>query len=363
MSSTLVATPLNTRPTLRFGSNAHAAADELLQTLEMREAVGGLSSMEMTFTDWGPAAHGQGVDFAFADGRILKLGTEVTAYAGSTAAPQEIFRGRISALECHAPQDGPPLISALAEDALQAARKTRRARVFDRSSPADIVRAIAAEHGLTPVLRDGLDQPVSDWTQMNQSDLAFLREVLERTDADLQVVGAELQAGPRSGPARNAVELRLHDNLLSVSVMADLANQPSEIRVSGYDPVAGESVAGHATDGRLGPGSGVTGPALVRRALGGTRAETIGHAEALTQGEADLLAKAVFQRRARQFVKVQGRAAGNPALRVGTHVTLERVSPIVAGTYIVTEAVHHFDQRTGYITRFCAESAYFGGQA
>jgi uncharacterized protein len=362
MATDLIATPVNTRPTLRINGEAHAVVDELLQSLVLKEATGGLSALEVTLIDWTPRGT-EGAGFAFDDSAILKLGSEIKAYAGSIAAPQEIFRGRISALEFQTPQDGPPLITVLAEDPLQGARKTRRSRLFEAASPADVVRAVATEHGLRPVIRAGLNEPVMDWMQMNQSDLAFLRAILERVDGDVQVVGEELQAGPRSGPARNQVELRLHDNLLSVSIAADLAEQVIEQRVTGFNPATGEEVKAVVTSGQLGPGEGITGAAIVARALGINRAETHGYSEALSQSEADVMAKACFQQRARRFVRATGRAAGNPALRVGTFVTLQRVSPLVAGTYIVTQATHRFDQRTGYVTHFCAESAYFGGRA
>jgi uncharacterized protein len=361
MPAALLATPVNTRPTLRVNGQQNAIVDELLRGMIFREERGGLASLEVVLTDWLTRGGGQ-AGFAFGDGAVLKLGAEIRAYAGSTQRPQELFRGRVSALESSGQQDGPPLLTVLAEDRLHKARKTRRSRVFERMTPADLVRKLAGEHNLTPVIR-GLDRPSCDWVQANQSDLAFLRALLERFDADLQIVGDELQAGPVSSWSRGQVELRLHDNLLSVDVIADLADQATEVRTAGRDPASGETVRGSASSGDLGPGTGRTAAALLRQAMDVDKPETVAWNETMTAAEADLLARSVFQHRARRFVRATGRAVGNAALRVGAQVRLKRLNPLFEGPYIVSAATHRFGHGSGYITEFSAESAYFGGSS
>lgn len=360
MSAALTVSPVNTRPTLRIAGQRHDIVDRLLQTMVLRENRGGLASLELGFVDWVTRDGGQ-AGFAFADGAIIKLGAEIVAFGGDTSSARELFRGRITGLECRGSAEGPPLLAVLAEDRLQRARKTRRSRIFENASPADVVRAIAAEHRLTPVVTD-LDRPRSDWTQVNQSDLAFLRAVLARVDADLQVVGDELQAGPCSQIRRGEVELRLHDNLLSVEILADLADQTAEVRVAGRDPASGQPVRASASDGPLGVGSGQRASAFLAGALDLSQPETLAHGETTTQAEADLLAQASFVRRARRFVRASGRAMGEPLLRVGTTARLLRVNPLFEGAYAVTAATHRYDIATGSITDFQAESAFFGGR-
>ena len=57
--------------------------------------------------------------------------------------------------------------------------------------------------------------------QLNESDLHFLRRLLARYDADLQVVAAELHATPRSQAQRNAIELDMNSQLHEVRILAD----------------------------------------------------------------------------------------------------------------------------------------------
>ena len=162
----------------------------------------------------------------------------------------EVFDGHVTALEAEVGPSTAPLFTLLAEDRLFKARKTRRSRTFDEVTPADIVRTIAGDHGLTPEVRDGLDAPTGTWSQMNESDLAFLRRILDRFDADAQAVAGALQAGPRARDPRTTVILRLGEALVRARMTADLADQA--------DGSAGRRLrSGHRrTGGRDGDGRG-----------------------------------------------------------------------------------------------------------
>ena len=92
-----------------------------------------------------------------------------------------------------------------------------------------------------------------------------------------------------------------------------------------------------------------------------TRSEHIGNFANRNQSEAQALADADFLQRSRKFVVARGCAAGNPALRVGSWVTLTGLGPRFSNDYFVTSTVHHWDTENGYETEFTAECAYLGG--
>lgn len=352
---------VSARPTIRVGEQAFPLLSANITRMRMTEAAGGLSSIEITFTDW--LSHPDGTaGYGATSGSPLKLGAKIKVYAGATSQPQEIFSGMITAIEGEVGGSSPPTFTILAEDGLWKARKTRRTRTFEDAAPADIARRIAQDHGLTPEIRDGLDQPVRDWAQMNESDLAFLRRVLLAYDADVQIVGDKLQAGPLARDRRTAVTLRLGGGLLRARVTADLADQATEVRVSSFDPETGEAVTATATAGELGAGAGAQGPAAVREAMGEAR-EHVGSAGPLTQSDADKLARALYGQRARRFVRVDATAQGDASLRVGSWVTLAGINPFFQNDYVVTQAIHRFDLASGYVTDLLAEGAYLGSPA
>lgn len=344
------------RPTVRLDGQELPLLSANIIRFRMREAEGGMSSCELTLSDV-LSFQGGGSGYGATPDSPIRLGAALAVYGGASDAPQEIFAGRLTALEAEAGTHTAPLFTLIAEDKLFAARRKRRSRLFEQSSPADIVRAIADGHGLTPEIRDGLAAPIADWVQMNESDLAFLRRVLARVDADLQLVGERLQVGPVADAPRATVTLMLGTTLMRARLTADLADQATAIRVGSYDPASGEEVSAEATTGRMGPGSGRNGATLLRESFEDVR-EHIGHHGPMTQSEAQDIAQAQFGRRARRFVRVDATAKGDPAIRVGTRVTISGVNPFFENDYTVQEATHRFDLATGYLTDFIAEGAY-----
>jgi phage protein D len=144
-------------------------------------------------------------------------------------------------------------------------------------------------------------------------------------------------------------------------VIADLADQVTSSTARGWNAADGAAVEGVATSGtHLGPGRGRDGAAVLRETLD-ARAEHVGHLAVATRDEAQAVAEAAYDLRARRFVTVEGTAEGNAQLRVGAHVTLANMTPQFDNTYYVVRSCHLFDLQQGYRTDFRAECAYLGG--
>jgi uncharacterized protein len=349
------------RPTIHFAGRMDERASELLIGMRMDEHEGGMSALELRFSNWASLAAG-GAEYAFGAGSNVKLGAQVDVYCGDEQEQHEIFfRGTVSAIEAEYATGSPPELTVLAEDRLQRARMGRRSRVYANKSPADVVRDIAGDLSLTPVIA-GLSAPVGTWAQLNESDLSFLRRLLYRFDADVQIVGGELHVSPRGDVRRGTpLELELHGQLARARIAVDLADQVTKITTRGWNAADGRAVT--ATAAALthsGPGQGRDSAALLREAFE-ERAEHIAHVAVTTDEEARAVAEAAFDLRARRFVTLEGVTEGNPQLRVGTHCRITGVDRCFENTYYVTRASHRYDVREGYRTEFSAECAYLGG--
>jgi phage protein D len=345
-------------PTVQIDGQANDKVTAQMLTMEMREQEGGMSSLEMRFSNFGSFTTGL-ADMVFEDGAILKLGAAVLVCAGDASSPTEIFRGKITALEGRFPDTGPPDLVVLAEDALQGARMARSTKNWDSATLTQIATQVASNLGLSPVLA-GLDSNVGTQLQFNESDLAFLRRLLARYDADVQIVGTELHASPRNQAQRNSIEIDLNSQLKHVSVLADLSHQVTQITATGWDYTQGQAINVTSQTNSFGPGSGKTGPAWLQQALN-TRSEQIGQFSSLNAQEAQALVDAEFAQRTRTFVVAHGVSEGNPNLRVGTYLQLVGLGARFSNTYYTTATVHRFDTQGGYETRFTAECAYLGG--
>jgi hypothetical protein len=344
------------RPTVQVDEKDNAEVTGALIAMRMVEEEGGLCSLELRLGNFGGGP--SGASLIFEDEKAVKLGSQLSIYSGDVNTPQEIFRGPVTGLEAEFPEGEPPELLVLAEDKLQLARLARRSKVHDKLKIADLAKSVAQQVGLTDKVT-GYTTDIGTQVQLNESDLAFLRRLLARYDGDLQVVGQELQVSPRGDVKRGAVELELYSQLRRIRVTADLAHQVTEISSTGWNEVQGKRVKATSKGAHGGPGSGRTGPSLVSQ-ITNDRSEHVAHLVAATQDEAQAIADAEFDRRARRFVLVEGTCEGNPQLRVGTHVSLKGLSGRLDNTYYVVRAVHRFDQRSGYLTDFEAEGAFLG---
>ena len=344
-------------PTVQIDGQANDKVTAQLLGVEVRESEGGMSALEMRLSNFGTFAS-QIANLVFEDGAIVKLGAAVLVYSGDASSPTEVFRGKITALEGRFPSGAPPELVVLAEDALQTARMQRRTKTWNSATVTQIASQVASNLGLTPVL-SGLDTGIGDQLQLNESDLHFLRRLLARYDADVQVVGTELHASPRAQAQRNSIEIDLNSQLKEVRVIADLSHQVTQMTATGWDYTQGQTISVTSQTTSFGPGSGQTGKDWLGQALS-TRSENLGQFANLNTADAQALVDAEFAQRIRTFVVAHGVSEGNPNLRVGTYLKLNGLGPRFSNTYYTTATVHHFDTEKGYETRFRAECAYLG---
>jgi phage protein D len=326
--------------------------------LQVCEGVAGLKTLEAHFLAVDSAATGPHALLRHLDGTTIDLGRIVEVALGSDTAQRRVFDGALSGIELVLDDGRPPVVVALAEDALMRLRMTRRLRTYTGVTDAEIAEVIAREHGLRA--DTSADGPRYDVVQQfNQSDLAFLRERARLVRAELWCTGRTLHFRGRHDRQATEVTLVRGRDLLSVRLLADLAHQRSEVAVTGYD-----AAGMRAIDERAGPDvveaevtGGRTGARLVARALGESTTLRVREA-ALTAEEASAWARAEMLRRGRRFVTVTGTTNGSPDLVVGSRVTLELVgAPFEGAGYYITRVRHTFDLRHGFRTRFEAERA------
>ena len=348
------------RPTIRVDGQLQAAlGDALLQSLLVEETTLGLFRCEANFNNWGPKDNQVG--FLFFDRQILDFGKAFSVEFGPPGTAGPVFAGRITGLEAQYPPARPPEFMVLAEDRFQDLRMERHTRSFEEVTDTEIVQQIASQHGLTAQVDvDGPTHRVL--VQMNQSDLAFLRERMTAIDAELWIDNRTLYAQARSRRNAGRVSFTYGQNLLEFSVLADLAHQRTAVCVSGWDIAAKQAIdveAGQSTiraelNGGRG-GSAVLGQALAQRR------ERVVSAVPLSQQEAQAMAEARYRARARSFISGAGVVDGNVKIRVGSTVELAGLGSFFDGPYYVTLARHTFDLQNGYRTTFEVERPGIGG--
>lgn len=338
-----------------------------LQSLTVMETTEGLYRCEARFANWGD--RGNGPDYVYFDRDLLDFGKTIAVTLRAGDGQAGVFTGKISAIEGQFMQQEPPQIVILAEDAAQRLRQTRRTRTFEEVSDQDVFERIAQEHCLQAEI--DLNSPTYPViAQLNQSDLAFLRERARRLAAEIWIEGNTLRVQGRSNRQQNSDSdpLKLvfkggRGGLMEFSVIADTANQYTKVLGSGWDVQAKERLDYEATDSVLGSElAGATSAASIVSQAFGDRTDRIAQQMPLTSEEMQAIAEASFRAQARRFVVGTGKAQGDARIRVGRAISLEGLGPLFTGTYYVTEVQHCFKSGLGggYTTEFVVERPGIG---
>jgi uncharacterized protein len=341
------------RPSIEVEGQRNATLTSALQALDVTEAIEGIYRCSATFGNWGGADR---PGFQHFGRDLLDFGKKI----GVKVEDKLLFEGRITAIAGKFPEAGPPQVAIHAEDRLQDLRMTRRTRCFADASLADVARRIAGDHGLTPQL--DLSGPTHKiLAQLNQSDLAFLRDLARREDAQIWIAGAKLHVTQRARRGGAAVELSWAGKLREFEVSADLAHQRTELTASGWN-AADKRVAKHTANEQAmsselnGASSGI---ATLQRAFG-ARKDTLAHNTASTSEEAKAQAEAALRHLARRFLVGRGVAETQHSLRVGAKLRIQGTGPLFEGEYFVTDVHHRFDAARGLRTEFSCDRPGIG---
>jgi phage protein D len=344
----------SSRPTINVAGEDNGDLGGGLMRLLIVENTSGLYRCEATFGNLGDKDGSSG--FLFFDRKTLDFGKQFKI----TLESDVIFDGKITALEASFPEGQPPEITVLAEDRFQDLRMTRRTRSFADVSDSDVMNQVASDHGLSASVNvTGPTYKVL--AQVNQSDLAFLRERASAIDAELWMDGSTLNAKPRTNRTSGSIEMSYGNKLREFSVMADLARQRTSVTVSGWDVAAKSELKHEATDSVLGGelNGDASGSSILQSAFG-ARKESFAHTVPLTSGETQAEAEALFKMTARRFVVGRGVAETSSKLRVGAYVDLKEIGPLFSGKYYLSEIKHIFDSTKGLRTEFTGERPGLG---
>jgi phage protein D len=341
------------RPLIEIQGQEESQLSAALVSLLIVENVQGLYRCELRVANLGEA--GRAVGFLFLDRQKVDFGHGLKV---KTVDGTSIFDGRVMAFEADYPEGEQPQITFLAEDRLQDLRMTRRTRNFDEISDSDLFQRIAQDHSLRADVN--ITGPTHRLlTQVNQSDLAFLRERARLIEAEIWLEGDTLHASSRSERRGDNLQLSYGGTLRQFTVLADLAQQRTAIKVTGWD-VGGKQAIEHEADEaaiRSEISSNKSGAALLQEKLG-ARKDMLAHTVPLTLEEARSYAEGVFRSRARRFVTGRGITEFDAKLRVGNTVELLGLGGMFSGKYALTEVRHTFDMRHGFRTEFAAERAF-----
>jgi phage protein D len=345
------------RPTVAIEGQIASDLAAALMSLEIRERIDGLAQAQLAFGNWGTRDGAPGYTLFGRD--RLEFGKKLEVKLGDAL----LFAGRVMALQARFPKAGAGEAELVvqADDALQDLRMKRRSRSFDQASLGDAAQRIASDHGLTAAV-DADSPTLPLLAQVNQSDLAFLREQARRCEAEVWLDGTTLHLAARKRRAGAALQLDYGGKLMGFDVRADLALQRTELSVAGWSVADKQAIKETANaDSVLGSetGDGEAGAALLQSKIG-ARPDMVAHLHPGSADEARQIAEAWLRQINRRFVVGHGVAQPDARLRCGASVELTGLGPLFSGKYSLAEVAHRFDMADGLRTEFVAERPWIG---
>ena len=344
----------SSRPTILIDGEEKSDLEQRLISMLIAENTEGLYRCELTIGNWGPVNNQIG--FVYFDRQTIDFGKTLKIKLDADT----LFEGRVMALEANFPEGQPPEMTVLAEDRFQDLRMKRRTRTFENMSDSDVFNQIANDHGLSPNISvSGSTHTIL--AQVNQSDLAFMRDRAHAVDAELWMDGSTLNVQSHSSRGGQPVELAYGATLRKFTALADLSSQRTSFSISGWDVSGKAALSYEATESVVsGELNGDTSGISILSSKFGDRKESVAHAVPLTSQETQAVAESYFKLTARRFVVGKGVAETDPALRVGNKVRITGLGPLLSGTYYLTEVKHLFDGEKGIRTEIAAQRAGLG---
>jgi phage protein D len=292
-------------------------------------------------------------DLAWLDNRqLFAIGNSVDIRLGYANDLAVVFQGEITGIEPEFSSDRPPKLKLRGYDRRHRLQRHRQTRTFTQRKDSDIAAQIASEVGLLPQVQDS--QTIHDYLiQANQTDWEFLQERARRIQYDLLVEGKTLIFQPVANANAAIATLTREADILSFSPRLSVMGQISEVAVRGWDFKEKKATLGQATRGDevSQMGGQTSGAALVASAFG-KAAATVSDRPILSQGSADRMAKAEFNRSVLGLIVGEGMVLGRTDLQPGKVIQLDGLGQQFSGRYYLTNVTHCYYPDRGYYTDF-----------
>jgi phage protein D len=291
-------------------------------------------------------------DMKQVDSFAYEIGAEVEILLASAqeGSLQPVFKGQVTALEPEFSAGG-AYVALRGYDNSHAMHRTKRTQTYQNATADDIAHKVAERSGLQPGTIEAAGAPHDFIQQSNESDWEFLWRLAAAIDFEVVVVDKEMHFRKAGGLAgAEPVTLAWGAQLVSFRPRVTGVQQLHEVLVRAWDPSSKQVIESTATADAPSSTIGIERDGVVQSLGGG--AMTVADRPVITQAEADSLAKSVAAHLGNAFVEAEGSCHGDPRIRAGSKVKIEKVGERFAGTYSLSAVTHVFRGAKGYETHF-----------
>jgi phage protein D/phage baseplate assembly protein gpV len=313
---------------------------------DVSEEVGRHGRLSLLVQNWDPDTR----SVRHSDDGPFLPGASIEVHLGYHSELTSVFAGVIASVTTHFPAEGRPVLRVEGRSRSILLEHPPRSRQLEDVSDADVVSAIAADHGLDMDASDGVTRAAvvsdrrSDWDLLTAraAELGWVTYVRDET----------LVFRPPAAKD-DPIELEYGLNLTEMHLTQDLTQVTDSVVAVGWDidalePV--ESEAGAAQAG-LDLGDRKDHGAAVGDAGWSLREERISSPALTAADGVDAIAVGRQRSAALAHLHGTGMVVGNPAMRCDRWLSISGVGERMSGPHYVG-AVRHRVSARGYVTEF-----------
>ena len=329
--------------------NGTAASSELMR--DLRELVVDTSlHLPDMFT-----IHLDDPNLTWMDSSEFDIGKEVEISGkeeGASSPTDLITKGEITAIEPEMTEAGATTLIIRGYDKTHRLHRGKKTRTFLQATDSDIVNKVVSDVGLSAET-DSTSEVHEHVFQDSQSDIDFLRDRAKRVGFYLYFQDGKLQFRQQPSAGNSTATLEWGVNLMNFQARLSTAEQVEDVEVHGWDVKNKQAIIGKSSTPQGTPTVDNVnhGGNAAKKAFGGTSKEVVNHYPVWTQGEADKFAQSILSDCCHAFFEAEGSCLGNPAVRAGAEVDIQKIGNRFSGRYKITRAIHRYDL-SGYSTEF-----------
>ena len=291
-------------------------------------------------------------------GKPIKIGLtsstsseEDSNSSDSENEPDYLIEGEITAIETHFSDRTQAPIIIRGYDFSHRLHRGRFNRSFQNMTDSDIVKKVINEVGIASGTIDESGIPHDYVFQENQTNMAFLRDRAARLGYELFVQDGKLNF--REPKGEETLQLKWLNDISDFRVRVTSAEQVQEVEVRGWDYSSKRPFVSTVQSEKLitetDNGSGKDSSSAFDGKPKSPKMLLVDR-PMFQAKEADVMAQALYDELAGQYIYADAKGVGNPNIRPGRVVELEDMGPH-SGKYYVTETRHTFSERI-YNTEF-----------
>jgi uncharacterized protein involved in type VI secretion and phage assembly len=285
-------------------------------------------------------------------GKQVEISAEVSQDRGGHSGT--LIKGEITALEPYFSDQGDTTLTIRGYDKSHRLHLGKKSRVFANQTDKAIVETIAGEVGLSPDVDSASTGIQYDWViQNNQTNMEFLLARAARIGYQVHVDDGTLYFKVGDAKLGDGPELTLSENLRYFQPCWSGTHQAEKAAVKGWDVTGKQAISQEKTAGSEGlkqGGMDKAGGDVVKAAFTGADA-IVTDVLVQTVDEATAVATGLIKGISRDFVQAEGECYGDPRVKAGHTLTINKVGQRFSGEYIVTSVTHVYTAE-GFKTRF-----------